>query len=186
MNKEGEQREKDMVQHGSKIRAGVIISSLFRSIGTEMTERVLIKVPDSKSGKMEPRFVSKAEAIVRDCYEKALPKKLETIEIDAETGQEVTVVTEADPKMQLEYRKIIFDRIAGKAGADDSGKDAGESVPDRVSRLNKDRLNDIAMDGEKEHGKTSKKTTRKPRIPVRLRSEPEVQGSMPGNAPPQE
>lgn len=183
MNKEGKQREKDMVQHGSKVRAGVIISALFRSIGTEMTERVLIKVPDAKSGKMEPRFVSKAEAIVRDCYERALPKKLETVEIDEETGQAITVVTEADPKMQLEYRKIIFDRIAGKAGANDSGKDAGESVPDRVSRLNKDRLNDMATDGNEEHGKTSKKTTRKPRIPVCLRSKTEVPGSVQGDAP---
>ncbi len=182
MHEEGITREKDMIQHGSKVRAGGIISALFRSIGTEMTELVLIKVPDSKSGKMEPRFVSKAEAIVRDCYERALPKKIETVELDEETGEEVTVVTSPDPKMQLEYRKIIFDRIAGKAGADDSSKDAGESVPDRVSRLNKDRLNDIAMDGETEHGKTTKKTTRKPRIPVRLRSESEVPGGVQGDA----
>lgn len=184
MNKEGKRREKDMVQHGSKGRAGVVISSLFRAIGTEMTELVLIKVPDSQSGKMEPRFVSKAEAIVRDCYEKALPKKTETVEIDEETGEAYKVVTEPDPKMQLEYRKIIFDRIAGKAGTDDKGKDTGESVPDRVSRLNKDRLNDIAMDGNEEHGKTTKKQSKKPRIPVCKRRE--VPGGVQGDAPLQE
>ena len=118
---------KPLLELGSKKRAGHLISAYLRAIGTEKTELYDVAVgPD----KVEHRIVSKAEAMARDMFEQALRND--------------------DEKMKLEYRKVVLDRIDGRPGdnpTDERGKRG--SVPDRVSEMNRDRLNELAKQGEK-------------------------------------
>jgi len=112
---------------GSKQRAGQLISSYLRAIGTEKTELVDVAVgPD----KVEHRIVSKAEALARDMFEKAL-------ECD-------------DEKLKLEYRKVVLDRIEGRpdVGQVDE-RQKRSSVPDRISEVNKNRINVLAKGNKK-------------------------------------
>jgi hypothetical protein len=117
---------KSLLELGTKQRAGQLISQYLRAIGTEMTELADVAIgPD----KVERRIVSKAEALARDMFEKALQHENE--------------------KMRLEYRKIVLDRIDGRPGdnpTDEGGKRV--SVPDRISEMNRDRLNKLAKQGE--------------------------------------
>jgi len=68
-----EERQKKLTELGSKARAGTLMSTLFRAVASEKTELMQFKVPGDKTGKMQTRLVSKAEAIVRDIIQKALP-----------------------------------------------------------------------------------------------------------------
>ena len=137
MKDEIQKREKKLTELGAKSRAGALMSSLFRAVASEKTELMQMKVPGSKTGKMETLLVSKAEAIVRDIIQIALPGS------DAEG---------VDLKVQLECRKLVLDRVDGRAGTigdDESGKSA--SIPDRISEASKGFLNAQA-------GKVKKKT----------------------------
>lgn len=121
---------KQMLELGQKQRAGQLISSYLRAIGTEKTELVDVAVgPD----KCERRIVSKAEAMARDIFKQALEG--------------------ADAKMKLEYRKLVLDRIEGRpdVGQMDEKQKRG-SVPDRVSEVNKNRINALAKGKEKRRG----------------------------------
>jgi len=163
-------RDKGMAELGAKVRAGTLMSTLFRAVASEMTERVNIKVP-GKEGKMETRLVSKAEAIVRDMIQMAMPKR----QTDADDPDFV------DPKLQLECRKIILDRVDGRAGT--TGEDSsskGESIPDKISRINKDFLNDQAKAATKEKKKSSP-----PNVSLCKRPET-MSGDMSGKEPIQE
>lgn len=115
---------KPLLELGSKVRAGQLISQYLRAIGTEKTELCDVAIgPD----KVEHRIVSKAEALARDIFRQALEG--------------------ADDKTKLEYRKLVLDRIDGRPGdnpTDEKGKRG--SVPDRVSELNRDRLNKLAKE----------------------------------------
>jgi len=114
---------KDMLELGKKQRAGQLISSYLRAVGTEMTELADVAVgPD----RVEHRIVSKAEALARDMFDKALRHD--------------------DEKMRLEYRKIILDRIDGRAGdvSSEDNRNRRGNIPDRISEINKKKLNDIA------------------------------------------
>jgi len=113
---------KDMLQRGERIRAGLIISKYLRAILQEKTEIVDIAVgPD----KVEHRIISKGEAIARDMVEQAL--------------------NSIDPKAKLEYRKLVIERADGKAGtAQGALKEDEKSIPERMSESNKTRLNRIA------------------------------------------
>jgi len=114
---------KKLLQQGSKNRAGRLLSGYLAAIAQEVTELVDVVVgPDG----VERRLVSKGEAMARDMFEQAL--------------------NGADAKLKLEYRKLILDRIEGRAG--DTNKDAKHerSVPDRISDLNKERINAISQE----------------------------------------
>jgi len=138
VNKESKDREKKLTELGTKSRAGTLMSSLFRAVASECTEVILIKVPGDNTGKMETRLVSKAEAIVRDIMQKALPHKPEDGEL-------------YDSKEQLEYRKLVMDRVDGKAGAvGEDSQERGENIPSKISRINKDFLNAQATKTEKQ------------------------------------
>jgi len=138
MKDEVKEREKKLSELGAKCRAGQLMSSLFRAIASEKTELIQVKVPDSKTGKMETLLVSKAEAIARDIIQKALP----------------TSDTEGvDLKVQLEYRKLVLDRVDGRAGT--IGEDADDkrgSIPDRISEASKGFLNAQAGKARKKYG----------------------------------
>lgn len=171
----GNKRNKNILDFGSKARAGTILSSLFRAIGSEVTELVLMKVP-GESGRLEPRLVSKAEAIVRDCFEKAIPRKSYTESRIDDNGEMTEVEVAADPKTQLEYRKLIFDRMGGKAGSKDKGPQEN-SIADKISELSKNKLNKFAdrsrssTSADKSAGKNKKKMPEKkasiPKISLR-------------------
>ena len=130
MKDEVKEREKKLTELGAKSRAGTLMSSLFRAVASEKTELISTKVPGSKDGKMQTLLVSKAEAIVRDIFETALPRKYKDDEVPV------------DAKVQLECRKLVLDRVDGRAGT--IGEDAGDrsvSIPDRISEASKGFLN---------------------------------------------
>lgn len=113
---------KDLLELGQKRRAGMILSQYLRAIAQEMTEIVDVSIsPD----KVEHQIVSKAERLARDMWNKAL-----------ESG---------DKKEMLEYRKLVIERTDGKAGTvHDAIDDRKESIPDKISAMNKRRLNSLA------------------------------------------
>jgi len=131
---------KRLTELGSKQRAGKLLSEYIRGIGDERTERVDVIVG---ADKVEPRIMSKAEALARDIWEKALGK----CSIDTDGTNVVP-----DPKITLEYRKLVIDRIEGKVGTGLTGADIdhpGRNVPDRVSDINRDRINKLAKSAKK-------------------------------------
>ena len=138
MKDEIKKREKKLTELGAKCRAGQLMSSLFRAVASEKTELIQMKVPDSKTGKMQTLLVSKAEAIVRDIFETAVPKKYADGEVPV------------DAKVQLECRKLILDRVDGRAGTigEDTGNKGG-SIPDRISEASKSFLNTVAGKAKK-------------------------------------
>ena len=137
-----EERQKKLTELGAKARAGTLMSTLFRAVASEKTELMQFKVPGDKTGKMVTRLVSKAEAIVRDIIQKALPVTEGTDDL-------------TDAKVRLEYRKLILDRVDGKVGAvGEDAKGHGESIPSKISRINKDFLNEQAKGTKKEKPKT--------------------------------
>lgn len=113
----------DLRELGSKQRAGRALSELMRSIGQETTEVVLDDGP--KPG--PPRIISKAEAMARHIWRKALPHK-----------DDEGVLHEPE----LEYVKIVLDRCEGKPGTiKDVEEQRGAELPDKIARLNLERLN---------------------------------------------
>jgi len=125
---------KELLELGSKQRAGRLLSEYIRAIGDERVELVDVPVgPD----KVEHRLVSRAEKMARDIWK------------EANEG--------TDDKLKLEYRKLVIDRIEGKVGTGLTGADIdhpGRNVPDRVSDISRDRLNQMAKSGEKKSKKT--------------------------------
>lgn len=176
MNSEGKARQSNLAAHGTKARISPVVSQLFRAIGSEMTEMVCIKVPDSKTGAMETRLVSKAEAMVRDLYEQAMPVSI----LDLDGMNSKTLILRG--KGQMDARKLILAHTIDKNAKDPSG----ETVADKVSDLNKNRLNAIATGGKKETAcgtkpkeKAKSKKLKVPCVVMRVRSETEVRGDLP-------
>lgn len=128
---------KQMLELGSKARAGRLLSNYLRAIADERTELVDIVVSPDKT---ERRLVSKAEAIARDMMKMALPYSLGLDEPDV------------DPKLKLEYRKLILERIEGKAGSGEETNDERDKIPERISEINRKRANAIATEVMGEEG----------------------------------
>ena len=123
------EENKDLLQLGQKTRAGQLLSGYLRAIGTEIDQVIIEDVPEGCPPGM-PRLVSKAEALARHIWKRALPSR-------SDDG------TEHEP--DLNYVRIVLERVEGKAGTMETEKgDSRESVPDKVSRLGVDRLNRIA------------------------------------------
>jgi len=121
---------KPLIELGSKQRAGRLLSSYIRAILTEKTELVDVAVgPDE----VKRKLVSKAEAIARDMVEEALRG--------------------SDAKTKLDYRKLVLDRAEGKPGTEEELKDRDVSIPDKISEINKGKLNAIAKKSTKTGGK---------------------------------
>ncbi len=177
MNAESKDRQSKLAAHGTKARISPVVSQLFRAIGSEMTEMVCIKVPDSKTGAMETRLVSKAEAMVRDLYEQAMPISL----MDMDGMDSKTLILRG--KGQVDARKLILAHTIDKNAKERSG----ETVADKVSDLNKDRLNQLAKKsgpetacGTKSKEKAKGEKPKRSRIPVCVRPETKVRGGLPG------
>ena len=126
MAKRKPKENRNMLELGSARRAGRLLSGYLRAIADERTE-----VADIATGpdKVEHRVISKAEKLARDMFRIAM-------------GDNETV---SDPKLILEYRKLILDRIDGKPGSGDEEKEKKkDGIPERISEINKNRANRIA------------------------------------------
>ena len=116
---------KELQQLGSKKRAGRLVSSYLRAIGTEKTE-IADVFTDPDTGKK--KIISKAEALARDIWKQALENE--------------------DADLRLKYRKLVLDRVEGKPGTEEELKDDDISLPDRISDINCKKLNAIAKRGK--------------------------------------
>lgn len=127
-------------EHGVKTKAGLLLSKFLREIAAEQTE--LCKGEDG-----EDRMVTKAEALARLVWRKALGYT-ETVQYhDAKTGNlgEEKLVHSPDKAMM----HLLFDRIEGKTPSLDSGKNNPLTIADRVSQEGKNRINNIITDRKK-------------------------------------
>jgi hypothetical protein len=127
-------RKKDPKRElGEKCRSGRLISEYIRAIGSELTETVLDDSPECPG---PPRLVSKAEALARHVWRKALPHR-------DDEGQ----LQQPD----LDYVKMVFDRADGRPVAPKDGNpDQNESIPDKIARLSVGRLNGFAEEAVEE------------------------------------
>lgn len=111
---------KNLIELGSKQRAGRILSEYLRGIGTEKTELIT----DPSTGKT--KVVSKAEALARQIWEKAISGGV-------------------DGGISLDWTKLLLDRVEGKPGVnDDAAQGTKPTAADRVSEMNKKRINGFA------------------------------------------
>lgn len=116
---------------GNKRRAGNLLSSYLRLIAQET-----IVITDLDKG--EDKVVCKAEALSKLIWDRALGRK-EVLE-DGTTVQH-------DPDKDM--IKLVYDRMEGKVANPEENKQRTQELPDKVSDINKDRLNKIATDGSK-------------------------------------
>lgn len=109
----------DLLERGQKQRAGKLISEYLRAIGQEVTEIVAIPDPDPAKPP-ESRLVSKAEALARHLWD------------------------QANRVHDVDAIRMVLDRCDGKPSVDtDDGREKRESIPDRISRINAERVNQI-------------------------------------------
>lgn len=121
-----------LLERGQKQRAGRMLSEYIRSIGQEVSEVIDDDVPKGCTPG-PPRLVSKAERLARWLWSRALPH----------TGDDGCMIPP-----DLDVVKIVLDRVEGKPGIqgqEDADRDK-ESVPDRISRMNADRVNNITAE----------------------------------------
>jgi hypothetical protein len=124
---------RQLAELGEKFRAGRVLSEYIRGIAAEKTE--LITDPDTGKTKI----VSKGEALARQIWLKALG-----YEFDHEQDKYVSTGMPS-----LAWIKLIMDRVEGKSGVQSEDLNDGRpSVVDRVSDMNKERLNAMASGGE--------------------------------------
>lgn len=125
---------KELRELGEKCRAGRLLTEYLRGIGIEKTELMV----DPTTG--QTVVMTKAEAMARKMWLMALG-----YQFDTGSGKYVEVPGSVNTNMM----KLILERIEGKAGVQEG--DPGEdrpSVADRVSEVNRRRLNAMAESGE--------------------------------------
>jgi len=120
---------KELMQLGEKNRAGRVLSEYLRGIASEKTE--LIRDPDSGKTKI----VSKGEALARAIWEKAMG-----LEWDEQDGKYYC------QGINLSWVKLLLERVEGKPGVNAEEMEQRQSIADRLSESNKERLNAIAGD----------------------------------------
>ena len=134
MAKQGE--NDDLMELGKRSRAGRVLSEYLRGIATERTETVIDPIT------CKAVIVSKAEALARKLWDRAMGRRIKE---DPETGRTVIVEGEID----LDCAKLLLERIEGKTGVSSDATDAGKpTAADRVSEVNKRRLNSMAEGGD--------------------------------------
>ena len=117
---------KELSPHGIKTKAGRLLSAFIRQIAEEQTE--LVKDP----GTGEDRMASKAEALARLIWKKALGYTEQRVD-----GNTLTDVTHHADKYLM---GLLFDRIEGKAPLMVGEGDSKITVSERVSELGKKRI----------------------------------------------
>ena len=129
----GKENKKPTIK-GAKQRAGLILSSLLRSIAEEVTELAVIDGED--------KMVSKAEALARLTWKHALGFTEKRMN---DSGIECEIIHLPDRI----YATMLYDRLEGRVAAVDEGKKEKRTVADKVGDQNKKRLNKIAGDAVK-------------------------------------
>lgn len=126
--------DKPLSATAAKQRAGLILSSLLRSIAEEVTETVIIDGED--------KMVSKAEALARLTWKHALGfSEMKVID------NQLTEIVHSPDRI---YVSMLYDRLEGRVAAVDEGKKEKRTVADRVGEQNKKRINAMAKDSVKE------------------------------------
>lgn len=127
---------KDLMELGKKSRAGRVLSEYLRGIASERTETVIDPIACKEV------IVSKGEYLARKLWDKALGRSARE---DPETGR--MVIVEGD--INLDCVKILLERVEGKAGVTQDDFDAAKpTAADKVSEINKKRLNAMAEGGD--------------------------------------
>lgn len=133
MAKKRRVENKSLQELGKKSRSGQVLSQYIRAIATEQTELII----DPETGKS--KVVSKGEALARKMWLTALGYVFDpSTEKYIETGE-----------LSLEWVKALLDRAEGKVGVGGDDPNADRvTAAERVSEVNKDRLNTLADGGE--------------------------------------
>ncbi len=121
-----------MSEHGSRTRAGKLLSSYIRQIAEEETE----VVKDPKTG--DDRMASKAEGLARLIWKKALGYTEQKVE----SGKLVDYYFHPDKYLM----GLLFDRMEGRAPLNVGEGDEKITVAERVSEQGKKRINNILND----------------------------------------
>lgn len=116
-----------MTEHGTRTRAGKLLTAFIREIAEEKTE-VLLGAED--------KMVTKAEALARLIWKKALGYK----EVNIVKGQPLDIIYHPDKGCM----GLIFDRMEGKAPASLDEGDDKMTVAERVSEQGVKRINKIS------------------------------------------
>ncbi len=132
-------KSKPMNAHGTKTKAGMLLSKYIKNIADEQTE--FIKDEDG-----DDRMATKAEALARVIWKHALGYD-EVIRKINTAGAEIEVKKHINPNTV--YIGMILDRTEGRAPLMADGKDGKLSIPDRVSQEGKNRINSIVKDRKK-------------------------------------
>ena len=128
---------KDKLEAGNKKRAGHLISSFIRSVAQEK----VVAIGED--------MVTRAEALARLLWDMALGSVIKTV--DPDTGK-INLAIAVPDKHAMD---IIMDRMEGRVGTFEDEKKKSESIPDKISRMNKKRANKLALEAanEKENAK---------------------------------
>ena len=131
-----EKENQDLMQLGQKSRAGRVLSEYLRGIATEKTETVIDPIT------CKTVIVSKAEALARKLWDRAMGRRMRE---NPETGK--MEITEGD--IDLDCAKLLLERIEGKTGVSNDATDiAKPTAADKVSEVNKRRMNMLAEGGD--------------------------------------
>lgn len=131
-----------MNKRGRQTKAGMLLSGFIREIAQEQTE--LLK--KENTGEDEDRMASKAEALARLCWKKALGYDETVTKIDKD-GKYTETVKHHEPDRT--YVGLLYDRIEGRASLLTTDKDNKIPIADRVSQEGKNRINSIIKDRKK-------------------------------------
>lgn len=108
--------KKQIPELGDIARSGALVAGYLRAIGAE--KDVIVSIGDDN----KPKLVSKAEALARDIWTKAL-------------GVGV------DENLCLKYRELLLNRAEGRPGFAGESNPQPQQIPDKISETNKNWLN---------------------------------------------
>lgn len=124
---------RDKLEAGDKKRAGRLLSTFIRQIAQE---KIAVEVSEGEAVE-----VTKAEALARQIWDRALGA-FKTV--DMKTG----AIKHYAPDKDMIH--ILFDRMEGRVGTFEDEKKKAESIPNKISRKNKQRINKISLTSEDE------------------------------------
>lgn len=108
-------KKEKLSELGDLARSGQLVAGYLRAIGAE--KDVIVSI----GGDNKPKLVSKAEALARDIWKKALNC--------------------ADETLRLKYRELLLNRAEGRPGFAGENSPQPQQIPDKISETNKKRLN---------------------------------------------
>lgn len=110
--------KKQIPELGDIARSGQLVAGYLRVIGCE--KDVIVSI----GGDNKPKLVSKAEALARDIWDKAL---------------NLNIV--GDETLRFKYRELLMNRAEGRPGFVGESNPQLQQIPEKISETNKKRLN---------------------------------------------